>query len=322
MKLGYLYGGKLKGSVNLGIDPYTGLPSTFTAPGGFIGPTAAFGKFYYADAVNGNDANDGLSPATAKKTLTAAVALCVAGKGDIVVIVGEFNDPGNVTLNKEKMKLIGICDPWQQSYLSRINPGALATSATLLITAKDIEVAYMQVSGHRDPGFHYPAIYTNATPPLAGTRSYIHDIVIPSLTPDGTHYCDGIHLVGDRHTVVRTLIENSVDGIKIDEEGGVTTYRIVLEDIQMRACDVGVDVVAVSEATPGRHGVIGKRLDIDAFGALAETRGIRVQGGGGHPYFRDCYIAGYTIAITKGSARWINCYHEAAGGTKIDPAAY
>lgn len=30
MKLGYLYGGKIKGSIDLGTDPYTGLPSSIT----------------------------------------------------------------------------------------------------------------------------------------------------------------------------------------------------------------------------------------------------------------------------------------------------
>jgi hypothetical protein len=33
MKLGYLYGGKIKGSIDLGTDPYTGLPSTFKSGG-------------------------------------------------------------------------------------------------------------------------------------------------------------------------------------------------------------------------------------------------------------------------------------------------
>lgn len=33
MRLGYLYGGKIKGSMDLGTDPYTGDPSTFAAGG-------------------------------------------------------------------------------------------------------------------------------------------------------------------------------------------------------------------------------------------------------------------------------------------------
>ncbi|GAH58567.1 unnamed protein product [marine sediment metagenome] len=49
MKLGYLFGGKLKGSVDLGTDPYTGLPSTLTVPGGFF-PRTVGTIFSWAEA--------------------------------------------------------------------------------------------------------------------------------------------------------------------------------------------------------------------------------------------------------------------------------
>lgn len=55
---------------------------------------------YYADSVNGNDSNDGLTPATAKKTINAVAALCVAA-GDIA----ELNE-GTYTLSAHITKSV------------------------------------------------------------------------------------------------------------------------------------------------------------------------------------------------------------------------
>lgn len=75
MKLGYNYGGKLRGSVDLGTDPYTGLPSTCRAPGGFFGPSEGIETQFFVDGENGDDENDGLSWATAVQTIEHAIDL-------------------------------------------------------------------------------------------------------------------------------------------------------------------------------------------------------------------------------------------------------
>ena len=49
----------------------------------------------YADVVNGNDANDGISPATAKKTIQAAINAVTAG-GTVYVLPGTYPESPNV----------------------------------------------------------------------------------------------------------------------------------------------------------------------------------------------------------------------------------
>lgn len=111
MKLGYLYGGKLRGSVDLGTDPYTGKLSTIKAPGGFIGPSG-FGNFYYVDVENGDNDNDGESPENAVADINAANDLCTADKGDVIIFSSRLTSGNQFTeqqvINKRGIKLLGI----------------------------------------------------------------------------------------------------------------------------------------------------------------------------------------------------------------------
>lgn len=301
-RIGYIQGARIKGSVNLGSG------GSLNAPGGFIGAFSfGFGNIYYVDAAVGLNTNDGLSPQKPLLTLAAALAKCVDGHEDYIVARGNFTDSA-LTITKSKVHLIGLLGGYGQSYLTQIQSGASATGATILIQAIDVEIANLRVMGNRDPGFHYPAILADGA--NSGTRSHIHDVTVPMLTPSGTQYCHGIHLVGDRHTVERCLIENSDVGILIDETGGVTTYRIVLSNIVIRACDIGLSIQAVSEAV-GRHGVIGEDLHIDGNGANAVNRAIIVGGLGGYPSFLRAHMCGYganqAATVTVGNGKFSDC---------------
>ena len=50
-----------------------------------VGGFGQVGKVFYCDPTSGNDANDGTSSTKAKKTMNAAIGLCEANRGDLII---------------------------------------------------------------------------------------------------------------------------------------------------------------------------------------------------------------------------------------------
>jgi hypothetical protein len=317
VKLGYLYGGKVKGSVNLGIDPYTGLPSTFTAPGGFIGPTAGFGKFYYVDAVNGNDVNDGLSPATALKTITAAVGKCTAGADDVIIAKGSFAE--QVVINKRAVHLYGVMSGFgdQRRDETKLQSTPALTGATILIQAYDVEVAYLYVAGNCDN--HHPAIFADGI--NGGTRAFIHDCKIwgSPVTWSNLLYANGIELCGDMHTVKNCNIDRSMVGILVTETppGTCTTYDTLIEANEFRGCARGVEIEAYSPGVK-QHDAMIKDNDLNGANvgtAVTADRGIYHHGPGvGHSFIKRNHFANYVDSIDAAGSVLIRNYEAADAG--------
>lgn len=314
-RIGYISGGRIKGSVNLGGG------GSLNAPGGIIGFLGyGFGDIFYADSEIGSSSYDGLSPTVngdsgPKATLAQAYALCEDGKDDYIIARGSFSDSA-LTIAKSKLHIIGLqVAGAHRSYLTRIQSGDSASGATLLIQARDVEIAHLQVMGNRDAGKHYPAIFADGD--NGGTRAYIHDCFIPMLTPSGTQYCDGIDLLGDRHTVERCVIDSCIIGVLV-KSGVQATYEIMINDNIFYACDVGIEFRNLQEST-GQFGGEAKFNEMNAQGANSEDRAIKVGGSGGSPTLSYNIVSGYTTPFTKGSARLINNYYNdgTAGGALI-----
>lgn len=92
------------------------------------------GKRFFCDPANGNDLQDGLSPATAVQTLAAAYALCTAGKNDIVYLIGDGATTATARVDaaftwaKNATHLVGVCSPVLFSQRARIAPTPTATA--------------------------------------------------------------------------------------------------------------------------------------------------------------------------------------------------
>lgn len=109
-----------------------GVPALAGIP---FGPLA---KYYFVDATNGSDGNDGLSLDTALATLIAAEDKCVASRHDTVFIVGTSLNRLTAQLlwDKSYTHLIGICAPTRVAQRARIfQLSTLDTSPLLNITA-------------------------------------------------------------------------------------------------------------------------------------------------------------------------------------------
>lgn len=170
MKLGYLYGMKIRGNVNLGNDPYTGDPSTIFAPGGLRGPTLYNGTVFYVDLINGDDTKDGLTPANAFLGLQHAIDQCTDNKDDTIVIL-----PGNLDIDGDANYLQGAGTRYGANHYvivdkSQIhiygpnlwNPNRPESSALyrsgaedaplMYVTGNNVEIAYMGMSANWTTG--------------------------------------------------------------------------------------------------------------------------------------------------------------------------
>jgi hypothetical protein len=103
------------------------------APGGILrieGELQGFidaGQKIFCDPANGDDTNTGLSPFDAVQTLTAALALAVAGKNDTIYLIGDGSTTATARLsatlvwNKNATHLIGITAPTMEAQRCRIS---------------------------------------------------------------------------------------------------------------------------------------------------------------------------------------------------------
>ena len=271
------------------------------------GQTDTLPNVFFVDASLGSDNNDGRDPAAPKLTITSALASCADGNDDVVLCKGTFSE--QVVITKSKVHLLGLQAAGSDlSYLTRLNGNA--TGPSILIQARDVEVGFLMVSGNRDVGKHYAAIFVDGD--TSGTRAYIHDCFIFGLTPSGTVYNNGIDIRGDRTVVERCVFDSQEIGIRVYSTVQ-STYEIILRDNIFHACDVGIAIESLQEST-GQHGCWVIDNVFDAQGAHSEDRAIKVTSG--TPALIRNLIADYTTAFTKGSAKLINNYNDSSGGTK------
>ena len=97
---------------------------------------AGMGITYYFDPANGNDSNDGLSVATAVKSLTTGYGLLRDGYNDTLVYIagtGSINLSAKLTWAKSYAHLIGLCSPVGIGNRARILQTATATGVSPLI---------------------------------------------------------------------------------------------------------------------------------------------------------------------------------------------
>jgi len=120
-----------------GVGSYGGVPFARTESGllqlGVVGP----GKQFFLDPVNGLDANDGLTPATAKKTLdgtAGAYSLATAGKNDVIFLISDGATTSTARVDaaftwaKAATHLVGLCSGVNISNRARIAPTAATTA--------------------------------------------------------------------------------------------------------------------------------------------------------------------------------------------------
>lgn len=126
----------------MGLTNFPNGISSFGVPvfGGVAG-VAMTGNYWFVDPANGGDGNSGASPDAPLATLYKALAKCVDGNNDVVVLIDNGLSTGSARLslalaqaqdstatagtlnwNKNATHLIGICAPTQVGQRARIAP--------------------------------------------------------------------------------------------------------------------------------------------------------------------------------------------------------
>jgi hypothetical protein len=126
----------------MGLTNFPNGISSFGVPvfGGVAG-VAMTGNYWFVNPATGLDGNSGTSPASPLKTLYKALAHCIDGNNDVVVLIGngqssgtarlslalaQAQDPtvtaGTLVWNKNATHLIGICAPSAVAQRARIAP--------------------------------------------------------------------------------------------------------------------------------------------------------------------------------------------------------
>lgn len=292
----------------MGLSHFPHGVSSFGMP--VLGGGVAGGNVFFVSST-GNNANGGTDPEDAVATVTKALTLCTANKGDtIVVLPGTIAE--NIVVNKAMVRIIGYSNGLGGPYMSRINPAsATSSTATILVQARDVEIAGLQVAGNHDAGYNTPAIFLDGD--NSGTRCYIHNCTIENLTPTATAYSTGIKLVGDRHTIENCLIDSCDVGIDVTS-GTVTTYETIIKDNILRANNIGIYLRSEQAAT-GQAADVTIRNYINAQGAYAQTSGITATAAYAG-IIADNRITGYTTAIGTATTLSDN-FDGTAGGTLI-----
>jgi hypothetical protein len=66
-----------------------------------------FGNYYFVDATNGSDGNDGRSLITPLKTIAQAMSLCTAGNNDVIVLQGNSHSLTAMLTVKARTHIVG-----------------------------------------------------------------------------------------------------------------------------------------------------------------------------------------------------------------------
>jgi len=82
-----------------------------------IGKNKTVGNIYYVDGFLGDDTYDGLSPSSPLKTIAAALALCVSGRDDYIIVMACYQqETFPINVNKDCIHILGVAGPdgsWQ-----------------------------------------------------------------------------------------------------------------------------------------------------------------------------------------------------------------
>jgi hypothetical protein len=204
-------------------DQYTNFPNGITSMGtplplAPIGPTQ--GNVFFVKPSTGVDGNDGKTPGTALKTLSAALALCTAGQNDTVYMLAQSNtasattDYQSTTLdwNKDLVHLIGVnSGPMigQRSRISNLST-AVALAPMFKVSANGCLIANIE--------------FFQGTPG-SGTTSI------------------AVQVTGQRNKFVNCQISGNGDLTGVTDVAGTRSLKISGSENIFQHCYIGLDTV-------------------------------------------------------------------------------
>jgi hypothetical protein len=205
-----------------------------------LGPGA--GNIFYVNGYTGDNANDGLSPGTAKLTITAGLGLCTdaAGQNDYVFVLrypsaGAGGETWPIAVNVESVHLIGA-GLFGASTCCWVSP--TGDQAAFAISKHGVEIA----------GFDLAAGATHACIENSGTvwRAHIHhnDFALQRTAQDGIRIgvgsVDCPHWLIEHNTFGEAIDNIARDGIRIVHNSTRSLIRNNLFRVDTGSNQVGV----------------------------------------------------------------------------------
>jgi len=131
--------------------------SSFGIPVVGSGALMTQGKSIFVKPRTGNNGNDGLSPATALKTLAAALQIATADQNDVVYLFSESNTAANTTdyqataldWNKDGVHLIGVGSTTmigQRSRISNLSTATAIVGGMFIVSADNCIIRNIEIS--------------------------------------------------------------------------------------------------------------------------------------------------------------------------------
>lgn len=160
------------------------------------------GKVFFVNGFSGSDGYPGDDPEKPLATVTRAHALCVAERGDYILVIRGGADTHPIVIDKARVHLIGVTGKAPQTYA-----GWTAAEGPLQIAANQVEVAGLTFQADAThPGIEFTAFSWGA---------WIHHCSFGTVMPTQ----DGILADVDQEGPVGGLIEDCVFGRSIARDG-------------------------------------------------------------------------------------------------------
>jgi len=275
-------------------------------------PAVPHQRVYYVDGGStgpANDLSDGMTPYTPKRTIAAALALCVSGQDDIVVVL---NYGGNaravetfpIALSKDMVHVVGVGNPAQKwPCVSVLAPaGADTAKSAFLVTGNRCEISGLELGG----GNTAPCVAVGAVGGAAPWGVWIHDcwfgISTDTVGQDGV----GV-LAGADAPMLR--IENCEFGLSVTRDGiriaGNATRGMIIGNIFKRMAGIAINVSAVACSIRGNTMFLPSNTAGKGITLAAAALGCYVS----HNYanFGDTEMANnpYTDGAAGGANDWV-----------------
>jgi hypothetical protein len=204
-----------------------------------MGPGA--GNVYYVNGYTGADTNDGLSPATAKLTITAGIGLCTdaPGQNDYVFVLrypsaGAAGEVWPIAVDVESVHIIGA-GLYGASTCCWVAP--TGNTAAFEISKNGVEIAGFDLAG----GAAHGCIENSGSV----WRAHIHhnDFALQRTTQDGirmTGAVDCPHWLIEDNTFGEYFDNISRDGIRIEHNSTRSLIRRNLFRVDTGSSQVGI----------------------------------------------------------------------------------
>ncbi len=252
-----------------------------------------YGDIFYVDATNGDDdTGDGTLVTTPYASLEAAIDAVTDNNGDTIIHKGYENLTAGITVDKDKLSILGWGLHGSNPYYPEI--GSIDRSTAEDAPVLGIEAEFVEIAGLAFNGVWSTSLASNAPLEImdtAGNKTFIHHCFFPDwarATMRAGIRLDGCHYVVIEDCNFHSVYGNMDAGIYIESSVGMPAYQ------KVKRCNFmgGSGVM-----THGIQDIVGS-----TYGEYEDLKFANVTYGFGLPGAKDLYTTVKGVVGTMGKA--------------------